>query len=83
MPTVSELMGGKRPLVGFDAIVECPKCHATDLTRNYHRTTHEAGCDLFEFEPKCCAFEHHCRRCRSCGFEWAERMPRVAAKETP
>ena len=81
MTTVHELLGGTRPLVKFDAYKTCPKCGADDLWRQYHRSTHEPGCDLFEFEPRCCKFEHHCRGCRACSFEWCERLPAKRSME--
>lgn len=71
--TVTTLMSRDRPLVDFGEIAVCPKCGGEDLWRQYHENTHVPGCDLFEFEPKCCKFEHHCRGCRGCHFEWAER----------
>ena len=80
MKTVSEVGGEERPLVNFDEIMICPKCGSGDLHRAYHRNAHEPGCDLFEFEPDCCSFEHHCRYCRGCGFEWAEEMPTHGVK---
>lgn len=79
MKTVDLTGGGKRPLVAFDEIQACPKCGGTDLNRAYHQTTH-GPCDLFEFEPKCCEFEHHCRRCQSCGFKWAEEVLKVTSE---
>ena len=72
--TASTSMGRKRPVVKFEEITECPKCGGADLYRQYHANTHAPGCDLFEFEPECCAFEHHCRGCRGCHFEWVEEV---------
>lgn len=63
----------------FDADRRCPKCSHDDVTVVYHHDAHETGCILDcpgpRFSEACNKFEHFCRFCRRCKYEWAERLP--------
>lgn len=61
----------------FDAKAKCPKCGSRDVSTCYHEPAHfhcyESRCPSLSEPMERGTFpEHFERRCRCCGYTWAE-----------
>jgi hypothetical protein len=80
------------PLTGlppFDELAVCAKCGSQDVNAYYHPDTHSGSttCPVYmwgsHLDRTCCTAEHIDRRCRRCGFTWAEQsLPSAEAGDT-
>ena len=69
-------------LAPFDETAACPKCGSQDVNAYYHESTcgssHRSTCPVYcvgsHLKRECCENEHIDRRCRRCGFAWAEAV---------